>query len=613
MNPRLAIVGVDLASVSGLTETLGARGFSVSFLKAAELRLVSEPWQGGFALILMASAAALTPEGAQFAALARRRGVPVLLVLEDRGAGLAGLKAFPAAGAIRAGEDAEVLDFNVRSALGTEQPPGEAAPTDRAILDTLPDLLFVVDYNGVYLDFHSRQSHLLLHTPAEFLGKRIADNVPPEVAEVEMRSIRAAHEHGTSLGRRFRLAVRGTVRWFEVSVSSIPGNFEVPRFVLLVHDITEAVKTETALGEHRNLLETVLWTVEDAIFIKDNDGAFLVANPGAAKWLGLESAADMIGRNQAELAEGSDLESMAATDRAVQESGKPVEYEQTFTLGGKNFTHRTRKYPWKDSQGAPGGIVGISSDITDLKNLEARIVEQNEKLSKENSMKDRLFTILAHDLKGPIGGLATLMAHLNSLAFEDPDVTEILGESERTAQRTYSLLESLLDWIQAHQQGTDAPWAAVAVGACLHRIRDWVESQAGPKGVAISVECPENLTVFTDERIVETIVRNLLSNAVKYSPPGSTVTVTGGEDGEGVVVSVADCGVGIDPETVTKLFGTEKVHSRPGTSDEKGTGLGLMFSSDLAKVVGGTLRVESVLGKGSTFALVLPRRSEAGA
>jgi signal transduction histidine kinase len=128
------------------------------------------------------------------------------------------------------------------------------------------------------------------------------------------------------------------------------------------------------------------------------------------------------------------------------------------------------------------------------------------------------------------------------------------------------------------------------------------------KDIRLAVACPEKLSVVTDERMLATILRNLVSNAVKFSPRGSTIQVRAqSPDLEGAVhISVADEGVGMSPELAVHLFTSNMGHSKAGTAGEKGNGLGLMFSAQLAVCMGARLEVSSAPGQGSLFTLTLP-------
>lgn len=232
--------------------------------------------------------------------------------------------------------------------------------------------------------------------------------------------------------------------------------------------------------------------------------------------------------------------------------------------------------------------------------------EITDKYRRQNELKDRLFTILAHDLRGPIGNLGVMLGMACDQPMDSADLQEILGESRQAALRTYNLVENVLGWVRSQIEEVAALRERLPLRRPLVSVQIWLEATAKAKGVRLIVDCHESLTVVGDERMVETVVRNLVSNAVKYSPRNSIVVLRGRIDHGCLLVEVVDQGVGMPAEKVSELFENRQNKSQPGTSGEGGNGLGLMFSADLAKTLGGHLEAESVLGKGSTFRMVLP-------
>lgn len=232
--------------------------------------------------------------------------------------------------------------------------------------------------------------------------------------------------------------------------------------------------------------------------------------------------------------------------------------------------------------------------------------EVTDKYRRQNELKDKLFTILAHDLRGPIGNLSVMLGMACDQPMDSSDLHEILSESRQAALRTYNLVENVLGWVRSQIEEVAALRERIPLRRPLVAVQIWLEATAKAKGVRLIVDCHESLSVVGDERMVETVVRNLVSNAVKYSPRGSMVILRGRSDHGHLMVEVVDEGVGMPPDKVVGLFGSRQNKSQPGTSGEGGNGLGLMFSADLAKTLGGHLEAESEVGKGSTFRMVLP-------
>ena len=229
-----------------------------------------------------------------------------------------------------------------------------------------------------------------------------------------------------------------------------------------------------------------------------------------------------------------------------------------------------------------------------------------QKYRTQNDLKDRLFTILAHDLRGPIGNIGVMLDLALDTTVTHEDSREILIESREAAFRTYNLLDNVLGWVRSQISEVSALRQRIPLKRPLTSVQAWLSSTAKGKNITLEVDCPETLSGVTDERMVETIVRNLVSNAIKYSPVGSKVLLRGRGAGEWMILEVVDQGTGIGADKVKVLFTNNQKVSQPGTTGESGNGLGLMFSSDLAHTLGGHLEAESVPGQGSTFRLVLP-------
>jgi len=235
-----------------------------------------------------------------------------------------------------------------------------------------------------------------------------------------------------------------------------------------------------------------------------------------------------------------------------------------------------------------------------------QFADLSQKFREQNALKDKLFTIVAHDLRGPIGNIGSLLGLACDTEFEPGDLKKLLAETRLASLRTYNLLENLLNWVRGQIEEVVNLRVRLPVLRPLLSVQNWLEATAKFKKVKLEVNCPENLTVVGDEQMIETIIRNLVSNALKFSPPGKTVLLQAQAAETTISIEVIDQGVGILPERLFTLLESQQKVSQLGTAGESGNGLGLMFSSDLARNLGGRLEAESILGEGSTFRLVLP-------
>lgn len=251
-----------------------------------------------------------------------------------------------------------------------------------------------------------------------------------------------------------------------------------------------------------------------------------------------------------------------------------------------------------------------------LKNVkleENQIYQQklNKDLKGINSTKDKFFSIIAHDLRGPFNSILGFSNLLLEDFQELPDdkkyeMVQIISES---AGRSYNLLENLLMWSQA-QTGR------IKYNPEKFDIKDLIESltilykeQAKDKEIIFKNNIQESFVLISDMNIIKTVLRNLISNAIKYSHKGGSITLdcyTTNTNGD-IKIVVADKGVGISEEKLNKLFNVEGTISTEGTEEEKGTGLGLILCIDLVKIIGAKLEIESKVGQGSEFKFTIPQ------
>jgi signal transduction histidine kinase len=230
-----------------------------------------------------------------------------------------------------------------------------------------------------------------------------------------------------------------------------------------------------------------------------------------------------------------------------------------------------------------------------------------DELQNELRMKNRLLTILAHDLRGPVGSSAQLIDMVVSERLKDESMEEALGLVQGSMHATYNLIENLMGWMEGQNKKSFEEPEPVILHDLLQMVVTWLLSQARAKSISFEVQCHPTQVIRTNRGATETIVRNLTSNALKYSRVGGLVVLTGQETATGWSIEVRDNGVGVPPEKLAKLFGETKVDSSPGTGHERGSGLGLMFCSELARNLGGTLGAGNNPTGGSTFRLRVSR------
>jgi signal transduction histidine kinase len=239
---------------------------------------------------------------------------------------------------------------------------------------------------------------------------------------------------------------------------------------------------------------------------------------------------------------------------------------------------------------------------------EAALVARQVELLSMVKLRDRLFSIIGHDLRGPIGAMGDFLRFvIGDLkgAASEPQVT-MLREVLQAAERASFLLGNLLEWGLSQQSLVRLRPASILLREEVEGVRDLLRGQAEAKGVGILDEVPPDFLLVADRPTLATVLRNLVSNAIKFTPPGGSVTLRARRLAEGSLVEVLDTGVGMDADQLAQARESAEPRSTAGTEGERGTGLGLLLCRDFMERNGGKLGIDSRPGQGTRVSLLFP-------
>lgn len=236
----------------------------------------------------------------------------------------------------------------------------------------------------------------------------------------------------------------------------------------------------------------------------------------------------------------------------------------------------------------------------EMESLYKQVDSQKKELSKLNETKDKLFSILGHDLRSPISKLQSLVMLLREDEADEIDTDQVLSKVELQLQYSISTLENYLNWAQSQMKGIEPEMKLLKLHDEVDSVLDIMGNESQIKNIRLQNRVDENVMVSADKGMLFIILKNLISNALKFSQTGSQVVLNVNSDEDRVVLSVQDYGVGISEEDQEKLFSAFNI-SRKGTSDEKGTGLGLLISRELTEMQNGRIWFESAQGEGTVF------------
>ena len=236
------------------------------------------------------------------------------------------------------------------------------------------------------------------------------------------------------------------------------------------------------------------------------------------------------------------------------------------------------------------------------------IVRQNEELRRTISNRDKMYSVIAHDLRSPMASIRMVLNLVVNVVSRDvvgDEVFDLLDKANRESEEVHDLLDNLLKWTKSQTGRLNVVLQDIDLNDIVPGVVDIFRMIADMKGIKIDyLSANENLVVRGDNDMLKTIIRNFLSNAVKFTPDGKNIEVFCCHEGDFARISVRDHGVGIAPERVGTIF--HNGETTYGTGGEEGSGLGLQLCQDFARKIGGDVRVESTLGEGSTFSFTVP-------
>lgn len=242
----------------------------------------------------------------------------------------------------------------------------------------------------------------------------------------------------------------------------------------------------------------------------------------------------------------------------------------------------------------------LQSKNEEISRQNVEIQSQAEQLKGLNLLKDKLFSIIAHDLRSPLGSLITLLNLTRQGYFTEAGFKDVLVELSKNVDYTSTLLENLLVWAQSQMRGTVVNQKEFELFELVENKINLFDDQIKGKNIKIKNLIEKSTTICADKDMIELVIRNLIANAIKFTTEQGEITVSSRATGNMMEVCVSDSGIGISKDNLPKLFGREIFTTR-GTLNEKGTGLGLILCKEFVELNGGRIWVESIVNKGSKF------------
>ncbi|OFX22900.1 MAG: hypothetical protein A2033_05755 [Bacteroidetes bacterium GWA2_31_9] len=249
------------------------------------------------------------------------------------------------------------------------------------------------------------------------------------------------------------------------------------------------------------------------------------------------------------------------------------------------------------------GIFESFVEITDIIEKENLIIQKNKELKTLNEYKDKLFSIIAHDLRAPLCGIIGLSELLKNNLLENnlDNISLYIDKIYESSLNTNKLLDNITFWARSQKDKVKIIYTEFDLSKVIREELSNLYDHASVKHISLINKVTSSVFLKNDINILELILRNLLNNAIKFTNEFGSIMISCSQNTEFTEFSISDSGVGISAEKIEKILNSENIESTFGTVNEKGTGLGLLIVKEYLKYIKGSLLIESQLGKGSRF------------
>jgi PAS domain S-box-containing protein len=490
-----------------------------------------------------------------------------------------------------------IIRFIHKHYTNERQRAEESLAKFRSYIENAPEGVFVINSKGFYIDVNPTACKLLGYSREEILtmhATQLAEEYSSEILNQEIETLKTVGKYSIEL-----TYVRKDGSTFVGQLNAV--KIDDDQFLGFVKDITDHRKAERDI----KMLANALKSINECVNITDMEDRIIFVNDSFLKVYGYREE-ELIGKNVEMVRSKNNsldtVKQILPTTMSIGWEGELLNIRKD----GTEFPVFLSTSVVYDNDAKPIALIGVSSDITKRKQAQDELINLNSQLSKLN-------TILAHDLKSPFNallGLSELLAQ-NVRNYELEKIEEFADNIAKSARNTYSLVDDLLVWTQSQSGKLSYKPQKLFFTTICSEVLGIFEPAHQEKNITIHQSSESNLTVFADSELLKTILRNLISNAIKFTHKGGRIDISTEKEQHYATISVTDNGVGMDQNTIIKLFDITQSHSTLGTDLESGTGLGLLLCKEFVEKHGGMIWVESELGTGSTFKFTIPLSNEA--
>lgn len=486
------------------------------------------------------------------------------------------------------------------------------------IINSLQEPFFVKDEDHRWIMLNDACIKMMGHSREEVIGKSDYDIYPKEQADVFWEMDKVVFQNGSNINEEKITWSSGEVRTIITSKYLYHDKLNGKNYIVgSIHDITGLKEIQETLKKSEQKYHDLFQNANDLIFITDLEGNITDANQRVVDSLGVplkkllkSSVFDFvknIGRKELR-----EILLQLRSDKAVS----ALEVEVTAANGSTMIFEVHGRLMFNNE--VPVGLQGIARDISEKIKYNQQLNQYNEELQELNRSKDKMFSIIAHDLKDPFNSLLgfseILIDDFDKL--ERQEMFDYIKIISNTAKHSLNLLENLLTWSRLLTGRLPFTPMKLLLASEVDTAMTIVSSLAYRKRIEVDNLVPIDIIVNADQNMLLSILHNFIMNAIKFTNPGGKIEIDAGiiesssDDGlRAVSISIRDNGIGMTEKEMERLFQIKALYSTSGTHNEKGTGLGLLLTREMIERHGGTIHVKSKPGEGSEFTFTLPAAS----
>ena len=399
---------------------------------------------------------------------------------------------------------------------------------------------------------------------------------------------------------------KGRQFWESASISPLKDeNGKTTHYAALKEDITNRKETERALEESRKLLSGIIENSTSLIYMKDIEGRYLLVNQSFLNATERKEE-EVIGKKDIEIFKEGNAELLHRTDKTVIEKGSSMSEELFIDSDGEKIPLFHIKFPIKNAEGKVSTVCGMATDISELKKIEAELIEAKEEAVSATQAKSDFLANMSHEIRTPMNAILGLN-HLLSSTDLSPKQRDYVHKIGFSAGNLLGIINDILDFSKIEAGKMDMEITDFDLQQVLSNLTSMLTEKADEKGILFTAEYNPEIPRYLkgDPLRLGQILLNLVNNAIKFTDKGSVEVSVELLNIEGEEIqlrfNVKDTGIGLTEGQRDKLFQSFSQADTSTTRKYGGTGLGLTISKKLTEMMKGVIDVESVYGEGSTF------------